>query len=77
MPPAAIQAIRAPKTFAKIEITAAYRLKGHARRLYAALADKKHMGQTGNAKTAVEHTANISIGRKPKGFDKGGWRLPY
>lgn len=45
VPPAAIQAIRAPKTFAKIEITAAYRLKGHARRLYAALADKKHMGQ--------------------------------
>lgn len=45
IPPAAIAAIRAPKTFAKIEITAAYRLKGHARRLYAALADKKHMGQ--------------------------------
>lgn len=41
VPPAAIEAIRAPKTFAKIEITAAYRLKGHARRLYAALADKK------------------------------------
>ncbi|QQA45108.1 replication initiation protein [Pelagovum pacificum] len=46
IPPAAIAAIRAPKTFAKIEITAAYRLKGHARRLYAALADKKRMGQT-------------------------------
>jgi hypothetical protein len=45
IPPAAIQAIRAPKTFAKIEITAAFQLKGHARRLYAALADKKNMGQ--------------------------------
>lgn len=45
VPPAAIAAIRAPETFAKIEITAAYRMKGHARRLYAALADKKHMGQ--------------------------------
>lgn len=45
IPPAAIQGIQAPKTFAKIEITAAYRLKGHARRLYAALADKKNMGQ--------------------------------
>lgn len=45
VPPAAIAAIRAPKTFAKIEITAAYRLRGHARRLYAALADKKHLGQ--------------------------------
>lgn len=45
IPPAAIAAIRAPQTFAKIEITAAYRLKGHSRRLYAALADKKHMRQ--------------------------------
>lgn len=45
VPPAAIEAIRAPKTFAKIEITAAYRLKGHARRLYAELADKKRMGK--------------------------------
>jgi hypothetical protein len=44
IPPAAIQAIRSPKTFAKIEMTAAYRLKGHARRLYAALADKKRLG---------------------------------
>lgn len=45
IPPAAIRAIRAPETFAKIEITAAYKLKGHARRLYAALADKKRMGK--------------------------------
>lgn len=43
--PAAIRAIRAPETFAKIEITAAYKLKGHARRLYAALADKKRMNK--------------------------------
>ena len=42
--PAAIRAIRAPETFAKIELTAAYKLKGHARRLYAALSDKKRMG---------------------------------
>ena len=46
IPPAAIYACRAPKTFAKIEMTAAYRLKGHARRLYAELADKKHMRQS-------------------------------
>lgn len=45
IPPAAIEAIRAPKTFAKIEITAAYKLGGHARRLYAVLADKKRMGR--------------------------------
>ncbi len=44
IPPAAIRAICSPKTFAKIELTAAYRLSGHARRLYAALADKKRMG---------------------------------
>src|SRR6056297_956914 len=37
IPPAAVQAIRAPSTYTKIEITAAYKLKGHARRLYAAL----------------------------------------
>ena len=42
--PAAVRAIRAPETFAKIELTAAYKLKGHARRLYAALSDKKRMG---------------------------------
>lgn len=41
--PAAIRAIRAPETFAKIELTAAYKLKGHARRLYAALSDRKRM----------------------------------
>lgn len=46
IPPAAVQAIRAPQTFAKIEITAAYKLTGHARRLYAALADKKRMQQS-------------------------------
>lgn len=46
IPPAAVAAIQSPKTFAKIEITAAYRLKGHARRLYAALADKKRMGKS-------------------------------
>lgn len=45
IPPAAVQAITSPKTFARIEITAAYRLKGNARRLYAALADKKRMGK--------------------------------
>ena len=43
IPPAAIKAIRAPETFAKIEAFAAYKLKGAARRLYAALADKKRM----------------------------------
>lgn len=46
IPPAAVQAIRAPDTFARIEMAASWQLKGHARRLYAALADKKRMAQT-------------------------------
>lgn len=45
IPPAGIQALRTPETFAKIETHAAYKLDGPARRLYAALADKKRLGQ--------------------------------
>lgn len=45
IPPAAIKAIRAPETFAKIEAFAAYKLQGAARRLYAALADKKRLSR--------------------------------
>lgn len=44
LPPSAVQALRAGDTFAKIETHAAYRLQGHARTLYGALADKKRMG---------------------------------
>ncbi len=46
IPPAAINVLRAPETFAKVEAFAAYKLDGHARRLYASLADKKRMRQT-------------------------------
>lgn len=46
IPPAAINVLRAPETFAKVEAFAAYKLDGHARRLYAALADKKRMRQS-------------------------------
>ncbi|EPJ43161.1 MAG: hypothetical protein OFPII_43310 [Osedax symbiont Rs1] len=45
IPPAAIRAIRAPETFAKIEAFAAYKLQGASRRLYAVLADKKRMAK--------------------------------
>ena len=45
IPPSAINAIRAPDTFAKIEAFAAYKLQGPGRRLYAALADKKRLNQ--------------------------------
>ena len=70
IPPAAIAAIRAPETFAKIEITAAYKLKGHARRLYAALADKKRMGQPyWTFSLADLHTVFDTQGQYKKWFD--------
>lgn len=70
IPPAAISAIRAPKTFSKIEITAAYRLKGHARRLYATLADKKHMGRPFWEFPLVELQAVFDLqGKYPKWYD--------
>lgn len=43
IPPAAINALRSQQNYAKIEAHAAFTLTGHARRLYAALADKKRM----------------------------------
>lgn len=46
IPAAAINAIRAPQTFSKIETYAAYKLDGHARKLYAILADKKRLNRT-------------------------------
>lgn len=45
IPPAGVHALRSPETFTKIEATAAHRLTGHARRLYALLADKKRLGR--------------------------------
>ena len=45
IPPAAVQALRSADTFAKIETAAAHQLPGHARRLYALLADKKRLGK--------------------------------
>ena len=44
LPPAAVKALRSSGTFAKIEAAAAHQLPGHARRLYALLADKKRLG---------------------------------
>lgn len=45
IPPAGIHALRSPANFTKIEAHAAHRLSGHARRLYAILADKKRLGR--------------------------------
>lgn len=44
--PAAVQALRTPTTFARIETEAAHRMPGRASRLYAALADKKRLNRT-------------------------------
>ena len=41
IPPAGINAVQTPTTFAKIEAEVKYRMKGAAKLLYAALADKK------------------------------------
>ena len=45
IPPTGVHALRAPATFTKIEATAAHRLTGHTRQLYAILADKKRLGR--------------------------------
>jgi len=45
IPPAGVHALRSPVNFTKIEATAAHRLTGHGRRLYAILADKKRLGR--------------------------------
>lgn len=45
IPPTAVLALRSADTFAKIETAAAHQLPGHARRLYALLADKKRLGK--------------------------------
>jgi len=45
IPPAGIHALRSPANFTKIEASAAHRLTGHGRQLYAILADKKRLGR--------------------------------
>lgn len=45
IPPAGVHSLRSPANFTKIEAYAAHRLTGHARRLYAILADKKRLGR--------------------------------
>ena len=45
IPPAGVHALRSPANFTKIEASAAHRLTGHGRQLYALLADKKRLGR--------------------------------
>ena len=45
VPPLGVHMLRSPANFTKIGATAAHRLTGHGRRLYAILADKKRLGR--------------------------------
>lgn len=45
VPPAAVAALRAPRTFARVEALAAHRLGGHGARLYALLADRRRQNR--------------------------------
>lgn len=64
VPPAAVKAIRAPETFAKIEAFAAYKLQGAARLLYAALADKKRMANSFWVYSVEELRELLGVGDK-------------
>jgi hypothetical protein len=65
VPPAAVNVLRAPETFAKVEAFAAYKLDGHARRLYAALADKKRMEQKFCVFPLPELRSLLSVEKRP------------
>lgn len=65
IPPAAVQALRSAETFAKIEVEAAHRLKGPARRLYAILADKKRLGRPSWSFQLEELRALLGVEDKP------------
>lgn len=71
IPPAAIKTLNAPETFAKIEAHAAHTLGGHARRLYAILADKKRMGRPNWKFELTELRALLSVEGK-RSYDRFG-----
>jgi len=64
VPPAAIAAIQAPETFAKIEARAAHSLSGHGRQLYVILADKKRLRQNHWTFTVDELRALMGVADK-------------
>ncbi len=64
IPPSGVQTFRTPETFAKIEAHAAHRLTGHARRLYAILADKKRLGRPNWTFQLSELRALMNVGEK-------------
>ena len=65
IPPAGVHALRSPANFTKIEATAAHRLTGHGRRLYAILADKKRLGRPYWTFTLDEIRALLGVDDRP------------
>ena len=69
IPPAGIHALRSPQNFTKIEAHAAHRLTGHARQLYAILADKKRLGRPSWTFELAELRALMGVDDK-KSYDR-------
>ena len=69
VPPAGVHALRSPANFTKIEATAAHRLTGHGRRLYALLADKKRLGRPYWTFTLGELRSLMGVSSK-KSYDR-------
>lgn len=69
IPPAGIHALRSPANFTKIEAYAAHRLSGHARQLYAILADKKRLGRPSWRFTVDELRALMGV-ESQKSYDR-------
>ena len=71
IPPAGVHALRSPANFTKIEAYAAHRLSGHARQLYAILADKKRLGRPNWRFTVDELRALMGV-ESQKSYDRVG-----
>lgn len=69
LPPAGVHALRSPSNFTKIEATAAHRLTGHGRQLYAILADKKRLGRPSWTFSVAEFRALMGVADK-KSYDR-------
>ena len=69
IPPAGVHALCSPANFTKIEATAAHRLTGHGRRLYAILADKKRLGRPYWTFTLDEMRALMGVDNK-RSYDR-------
>ena len=65
IPPAGVHALRSPSNFTKIEATAAHRLTGHGRQLYAILANKKRLGRPYWVFNLAELRALMGVDDKP------------